>query len=38
MMLNIPSEMISEVANTIDTVGRIGNQVDWIDSVIGEII
>lgn len=37
-MLNHPSELISEVANTIDAAEKMGLQLDWIDKGIGEII
>lgn len=36
-MLNIPSDVFSELSNTIDVVEKIGMQVDWINKVIREI-
>lgn len=38
MMFNVPTELISEVANTIDAVKKIGIRVDWINRATSEII
>lgn len=38
LMFNVPPGVTYIVANAIDTAGKIGTLVDWIDREIGEII
>lgn len=37
VILDVPDEVVSWMARTVDAVEKMGNQIEWLDSVIGEI-